>query len=33
MRLKMVRSLPEVLSDGWFQGAGKLMSTRGTIIR
>ena len=29
MRLKMVRSLPEVLSDGWFQGAGKLMSTRG----
>ena len=29
MRLKMVRSLPKVLSDGWFQGAGKLMTTRG----
>ena len=29
MRLKMMGNLPEFLSDGWFQGAGKLMSTRG----
>ena len=29
MRVKMVAALPEILSHGWFQGAGKLMSTRG----
>ena len=32
MRLKMVRSLPEVLSDGWFQGAASYVYEGGPLF-